>query len=175
MSDEVDTVERVLSEWGEVYPELDASPLALIGRVLILAGQLQASVERALKKHSITLGQFDILSTLRRAGVRAELTPTELLRSVVLSSGGMTSRLDKLQAAGWIQRKPDPSDRRGTLVSLTKEGMKLIDAATKTRFAEAKKSMPELTPAQCEQLTKHLKTWLAQRGATPKKAKPSVR
>src|SRR5471030_915741 len=122
-----DAIDALLAAWERARPDLDPSPLGLVGRVLVLAQHLQKSVETALAKHGLTLGQFDILATLRRS--ETGLTPTSLLESVVLSSGGMTSRLDKLEGAGWIARKPDPDDRRGVIVELTKRGRKLIDAA----------------------------------------------
>jgi DNA-binding MarR family transcriptional regulator len=153
-----DAIDELLAAWRVTRPELDPSPLGLVGRVIVIAQHLQKSVEDALAQHKLTLGQFDILATLRRSEVG--LTPTKLLGNVVLSSGGMTSRLDKLEAAAWIVRKPDPDDRRGVIVELTKAGKKLIDAATETRFAEAAKSTPALPVKDREKLESLLRLWL---------------
>ncbi len=158
-----DRVDDVLAGWRRVHPNLDPEALGLVGRVLILAKSLEASVESALQKHDLSLGQFDILATLRRNTELRGLTPTQLLQSVVLSSGGMTSRLDKLEAAGLIEREADPSDRRGTIVVLTGKGKKKIDAATATRFEEARQSAPDLPEAERLQLEELLRTWMIQR------------
>ena len=117
-----DVLDRIISEWRKVLPGLDPSPLEVVGRILVLAQRLEKSVNEALETHGLTLGQFDILATLRRNSPRGELSPRELLKNVALSSGGMTARLDKLEQAGLIQRKPDPNDRRMLTIELTAEG-----------------------------------------------------
>src|SRR5262245_58586308 len=106
-TDSPDVIDRLLDAWRTARPDLDPAPLALVGRVIVLAQHLEESVGMALEKHGLTLGQFDILATLRRHGPRGGLTPSELLRSVMLSSGGMTARLDKLEEAALIQRVAD--------------------------------------------------------------------
>lgn len=153
----MDLIDQMNEQWREVRPDLDASPLEVVGRVLVLARFLERSVSEALAPHGLALGQYDILATLRRQG---PLTPTALLRSVMLSSGGMTNRLDRLEEAGWVRRQADPADRRGVVVELTRKGQALIDAATATRFAEAKASMPKLTSAETRELASLLRKWL---------------
>lgn len=154
--------------WREVRPDLDPSPLDVVGRVLVLARHLEQSVETALKPHELSLGQFDILATLRRGGEGAKMTPTTLWKSVMLSSGAMTNRLDRLEGAGLISREPDPDDRRGFVVGLTPEGKTRIDAATETRFAEARASMPDLSAEQLKDLVDSLRIWLAARAGAKK-------
>jgi DNA-binding MarR family transcriptional regulator len=155
-----DVIDRILADWRAVRPDLDPSPLALVGRVIVLAQHLQQSVDAALKKHHLTLGQFDILATLRRHEPHGGLSPTQLCANVMLTSGGMTSRLDRLEEAGWLARQADPNDRRGVVVVLTAAGRKLIDAATVTRFAEAERSLPKLTEGEREELADVLRVWL---------------
>ncbi len=132
----------------------------MVGRVIVIAQYLEKSVNDALGVHGLSLGQFDILATLRREGPKGRLTPTQLIQSVMLSSGGMTNRLDRLEEAGWIQRRPDPEDRRGVVVTLTLEGCKLIDAATTTRFQQAAGSMPLGNPKELQQVIDYLRRWL---------------
>ena len=156
-----DAVDQLLEAWKEARPDLDPSPLGIVGRVIVLAQHLEKSVATALADHGITLGQFDILATLRRKGPKGGLTPTQLLGSVMLSSGGMTSRLDTLERSDWIERHPDPSDRRGVIIELTPKGRKLIDAATATRFDEASKSRPDLNAAERTKFEVMLRMWLA--------------
>jgi DNA-binding MarR family transcriptional regulator len=157
-----DVVDRLLDQWRTARPDLDSSPLEVVGRVIVLAQHLERAVEAALERHDLTLGQFDILATLRRHGKKGGLTPTQLLESVVLSSGGMTARLDALADAGYIYRKPSPADRRMVVIELTAKGRRVIDSATKTRFVEAKASLPPLNTAEMTTLTGLLRRWLAQ-------------
>ncbi|QVL31742.1 MarR family transcriptional regulator [Telmatocola sphagniphila] len=157
-----DLIDRMNAAWRQQRPDLDPTPLESVGRVIVLAKHLEKSVEAALESHDLSLGQFDILATLRRQGDGGKLTPGQLMESVMLSSGGMTNRLDRLEKAELIQRYADPDDRRGVMVGLTAKGKKLIDAATKTRFEEARKSMPPLTERQTEQLIDLLRKWLLQ-------------
>jgi DNA-binding MarR family transcriptional regulator len=155
----MDLIDRMNEQWKAVRPDLDPSPLEVVGRVIVLAQHLERSVNEALAAHGLTLGQFDILATLRRHP-DGRLTPTQLLRSVVLSSGGMTNRLDRLEEAGWIRREADPADRRGVVVTLTPAGLKRIDAATETRFAEANRCLPALGAGELDLLKRLLSKWL---------------
>ncbi|HEY1189294.1 MAG TPA: MarR family transcriptional regulator [Gemmata sp.] len=157
-----DVIDRLIAQWQQARPDLDPSALEIIGRVIVLAQHLERSVEHALEKNKLSLGQFDILATLRRHGKKGGLTPTRLLESVVLSSGGMTARLDALAEAGYISRKPSPDDRRMVVIELTSKGRRVIDHATKTRFTEAKQSLPPLSAEEMANLTGLLRRWLAQ-------------
>lgn len=155
-----DVIDAMLAAWRRQLPALDPSPLGVVGRVIVLAQHLERSVSAALARHGLSLGEFDILATLRRQGPQGRLTPGQLRQSVMLSSGGMTARLDKLERAGWIQRQADPNDRRGVVVELTAAGRKLIEAAARTRFEEAQQSLPPLSEAERRVLEKLLRKWL---------------
>jgi len=157
----MDVIDRMNEQWRRVRPDLDPGALDVVGRVLVLAQFLDKSVNEALAKHDLSLGQFDILATLRRDEGDNGLTPTRLMRSVALSSGGMTNRLDRLETAGLIAREPDPGDRRGVVIRLTAAGRHVIDDATETRFAEAKGSLPPLTKSEMKDLAELLRKWLA--------------
>jgi DNA-binding MarR family transcriptional regulator len=157
-----DVVDRLIAKWRDARSDLDPSPLEVVGRVIVLAQHLERNVEGALEKHGLSLGQFDILATLRRHGKKGGLTPSQLLESVMLSSGGMTARLDALAEAGLICRKQNADDRRMVVIELTSKGRRVIDLATRTRFAEAKDSLPPLNDAEMATLTGLLRRWLAQ-------------
>jgi DNA-binding MarR family transcriptional regulator len=159
MGRDADVIDTLVAAWRAARPDLDPSPLEVVGRVIVLADHLQRSVDAALARHGLTLGQFDILATLRRNG--RGMTPTRLLRGVVLSSGGMTARLTRLEKLGFVTRTADPTDRRGVVVELTAKGRKVIDAATTTRFAEAAGSMPPMSAAERKELAGLLRRWLA--------------
>jgi DNA-binding MarR family transcriptional regulator len=159
-NDTHDAIDRIVSEWRVALPDLDPSPLEVVGRVLVVAQRLEERVSSILSEHKLTLGQFDILATLRRNGPRGELSPSELLKNVALSSGGMTARLDKLEEAGLIRRKPDPIDRRMLVIELTEQGEQLIDAAAASRFTEARDSLPPFSSFELKTLEDLLRRWL---------------
>src|SRR3954454_7054851 len=108
----MDLIDRMNEQWRAARPDLDPGPLEVVGSVIVLAQYLERSVNDALAPHGLTLGQFDILATLRRRP-DGRLTPTQLMQCVMLSSSGMTNRVDRLEEADWIRREPDPEDRRG--------------------------------------------------------------
>jgi DNA-binding MarR family transcriptional regulator len=126
---EQDAVDRIVAQWARERPGLDLEPMALVGRLGRLAALGTAVVESGLAAHGLKLGEFDVLASLRRAGKPYELTPGALVRQLLLSSGAMTNRLDRLEAAGLVARRPDPDDRRGVVVSLTPAGRALVDRA----------------------------------------------
>jgi DNA-binding MarR family transcriptional regulator len=123
-----DHVQHVLEQWRHELPELDRSPFGVVGRISRLAQLLQAEIEPAFASHGLNGGEFDVLAALRRAGRPYRLTPTELSRALIVTSGGMTKRLNTLEGRGLIRRRPDPTDGRSTTVSLTREGKRLVEA-----------------------------------------------
>ena len=125
-----DGVDRILDQWRQERPDLDPSPIGIVGRVSRLARELEQRLEPVYKAHGLEPGWHDVLATLRRTGPHHRLRPTDLTESLMLTSSGTTKRLDRLEQAGLIQREPDPDDRRGTLISLTPAGHELIDSVT---------------------------------------------
>lgn len=111
------------------FPDVDLSGLPVTGRILRLARLLEAGRERELEAFGLTVGDFDMLATLRRRADEHPVNIRELQRSLMLSSGGTTKRLDRLESAGHIERLPDPNDRRGTLIALSASGRALINTA----------------------------------------------
>lgn len=120
-----DSVDRILQEWAKTDPQVDAAPLEVVGRLLLCAGHLQRSIVAALRPFGLSFGDFDVLNTLRRRGEEQGTNPRDLARSSLITSGAMTSRLDRLERAGLIERTLDPNDRRGVRVHLTEQGEKL--------------------------------------------------
>jgi DNA-binding MarR family transcriptional regulator len=108
-------------------PRLDRSAMGIVGRISRLAQLLQIELERVFAEHGVNGGEFDVIAALRRSGSPYQLTPTELSRSLMVTSGGMTKRLKALADRGLIKRVPDPTDARVSVVALTPEGKNLAE------------------------------------------------
>jgi len=113
---ETDPIDRLIGQWKRERPELDASPMAVVGRILRLAGVLERSVEETLRPFGLSLWQFDVLATLRRTGTPYRLSPTQLMKEVMLSSGAMMNRIADTTSEAMnrnvnSQVKPLPADR----------------------------------------------------------------
>ncbi|MEM9214479.1 MAG: MarR family transcriptional regulator [Cyanobacteria bacterium P01_F01_bin.150] len=124
-----DPVDRILAQWHQERPDLDVSPMGVIGRILRLSKHLERSLKTTFSEFGLNLGDFDVLATLRRSGAPFQLSPTVLFSTLMVTSGTMTNRLDRLEKAELIRRMPDPNDRRGTLIQLTDKGFTLIEQA----------------------------------------------
>jgi DNA-binding MarR family transcriptional regulator len=131
---ERDGVDTILEQWQRERPDLDSSPIGVIGRISRLARELEARLEPVYKAHGLEPGWHDVLATLRRTGPPYQLRPTEFTDALMLTSSGTTKRLDRLERAGLITRAPDPADRRGTLITLTPKGLELIDDVTEAHL-----------------------------------------
>ena len=134
---EHDIVDRIICQWQSERPDLDARCMGVVGRILRLAGHFERRANECLNEFDLAIWAFDVLGTLRRRGEPFSMTPTELMKSVMLSSGAMTNRIDRLEALGLIERIPHEQDRRSLQVRLTPKGRKIIDAASPVRFEEA--------------------------------------
>jgi len=147
-----DGVDLILEQWRRERPELDPSPIGVIGRISRLARELEARLERVYREHGLEPGWHDILATLRRTGPPFQLRPTDLTHASMLTSSGTTKRLDKLEEAGLIARSPDPADRRGTLITLTDAGRELIDRLTPDHLANEREIIAVLSEADQRRL-----------------------
>lgn len=152
-----DVVDQLLSDWGRERPDLDASAMAVVGRVLHLGRLFEADLNRSLRALGIPYSDLDVLATLRRCGAPYRLTPTQLRRSVLLTSGAMTACLNRLEARGLIVRSFDASDRRSLAAELSAEGVRLIDRAIGERFAHAERSLDALDAQERAQLAQLLR------------------
>jgi len=124
---ENDSVDVILQQWKRERPDLDASPMGIIGRISRLERKIDVKLGATFRKFGLERWSFDVLAALRRSGRPHRLTPTELFKSLMLTSGAMTHRIDCLEELGLVERQEDPADRRGTLVALTRKGKALID------------------------------------------------
>ena len=128
-ADENDAVEQILRQWAVARPDLDVSAMGVFARLSRADRLLKKSLAETFEGYGLNRGEFDVLATLRRAGEPYGLTPTELYRSMMLSSAAMTNRIDRLEERGLVAREPDPDDRRGVRIRLTAEGLELIEGA----------------------------------------------
>jgi DNA-binding MarR family transcriptional regulator len=156
-----DHVDIVLEQWRRERPDLDSSPVAVVGRVSRLSRALEGRLEPVYADHGLDSGLFDVLATLRRQGPPFQLAPRELADASMLTSSGTTKRLDRLEHAGLIKRRPDPDDRRGVLIELTPAGRKVIDAAYPEHMANEDRLLAPLTKSERKQLASLLKKLLA--------------
>lgn len=124
-----DAVDVIIDEWLRERPDLDVSAKEITGRIIRLASLFERTYADAFVAFGLNEGDYSILAPLRRAGEPYELTPTELARHRMITSGGMTAALDRLERKGLVARSPNPADRRGSLVRLTPSGRETIDAA----------------------------------------------
>jgi DNA-binding MarR family transcriptional regulator len=150
--EERDGVDVIIDQWRRERPDLDASPIGVIGRVSRLARELEQRLEPVYREHGLEPGWHDALATLRRSGPPYQLRPTEFAGALMLTSSGTTKRLDRLEQAGLITREPDPADRRGTLITLTDAGRALIDGVTEAHLANERRLLSALTGAEQRQL-----------------------
>ncbi|MGH7025957.1 MarR family winged helix-turn-helix transcriptional regulator [Brevundimonas sp.] len=123
-----DRASRAAAQWAVQRPDMDMLPMEALGRLheasIVVARERQAPL---YARYGLQQGEFDALATLRRSGAPEGLTPTALFEAAMMSSGGMTARIDRLEKAGLVARGPHPTDRRATLVRLTDKGLDLIE------------------------------------------------
>ena len=149
---ERDGVDEIIDHWRRERPELDATPVGVIGRISRLSREIEARLEPVYAEHGLEHGWHDVLATLRRGGPPYELRASEFTKGLMITSSGATKRLDRLERAGLITRRPDPGDRRGILIALTDEGRRMIDAVTGPHLANEARLLEVLSEREREQL-----------------------
>jgi DNA-binding MarR family transcriptional regulator len=170
-----DHIDGILAQWRRERPGMELGPLGVFGRLFRATQLAEAHLSEPLRERGLQAGWLDVLAALRRAGAPYELNPKELMRATMLSSGGMTKRLDRLVDAGLIERRPDPADRRGTLVKLTRRGKRTIDAAIDVHIAYEKRLLGALSAADRRELDALLRKLLTRLEADEAAGKESVR
>ena len=148
----MDEIDRIVSQWNEVLPDLDVTPTHTLQRVTRVSMLQAASFARVFAPYGVSFGEYLVLAALRRAGPPYRMNPTALFNSVILSSGAMTNRLDRLEAMGLVERLPDPTDRRGRLVALTDRGLELVDTSVIDHLENERRLLGALDADEQEQL-----------------------
>jgi DNA-binding MarR family transcriptional regulator len=157
-----DHLDSIQGQWRRERPDLDVSALALLGRLFRVAHLADAALAESASRHGLQPGWFDLLAALRRAGRPFEMRPTDLMKATMLTSGGITKRLDRLAEAGLIERRPDPDDRRGALVRLTRKGRTTIDRALAAHVEHEARLLATLSAAERRALDSLLRRLLAE-------------
>ena len=142
-----DEVDVIVAAWNRERPDLDVSPLHVLSRVARLARQLDKERSVTFARHDLDGWEFDVMSALRRAGEPYQLSPGALVQQTLVTSGTMTNRVDRLAERGFVTRMPAPNDRRGVLVQLTDEGLRVVDGAFADLLAHEHRVLAGLTPA----------------------------
>jgi DNA-binding MarR family transcriptional regulator len=155
-----DVIDRIVHEWNRQRPEVDVSATHVSQRITRLYLLQSASIASVLSRYGVTFGEYEVLATLVRSGPPNQLKPTDLGNAIVLSSGAMTNRIDRLEAAGLVERFPDPHDRRGTLVTLTEKGRQTTDEALLVHLANEERLLSGLTANEQKQLASLLRKLL---------------
>lgn len=158
---QADAVSAILAQWRRERPDLDVGAMGTIGRVKRCAALLQRRLDETFGAFGMSSWEFDVLATLRRSGAPYRLAPTALFSSLMISSGTMTHRLQRLQACGWVQRLPNPEDARSLLVQLTPAGLALIDQAVAAHVENERRILAPLKAAELAALDAQLSRLLA--------------
>ncbi len=155
-----DHIERTITAWRRERPGLDLSGMAVVARLLRVAHRFEEAQDEFFLALGLKPGWLDVLGALRRAGEPYRLTPTKLSEEALISTAGMTNRLDRLEQAGLINRLPDPDDRRGVLVELTGSGIELVDSAVDAHRGLSRRLLGGLDPGERDELDSLLRKLL---------------
>jgi DNA-binding MarR family transcriptional regulator len=143
-----DRIQLLVAQWRQERPELDVEAMTLVARILTVAAQVSQRIEALAKEHEMTSAEGDVLFTLRRAGAPYTLSPTTLAKSLLVSSGTMTNRLDRLERRALIERRANPRDRRAVEIVLTRKGLQQVDEAITEHVARETEMLSGLTSAE---------------------------
>jgi DNA-binding MarR family transcriptional regulator len=156
-----DEVDELVEAWARERGDLDLAPVAVFSRISRLARHLDLARRQAFTDHGIESWEFDVLAALRRAGAPYELSPGRLIRETLVTSGTMTNRVDRLAARGYVERYPDPEDRRGVIVRLSAEGKTAVDAAFEALLDAERSLLADLPAKEQQKLAALLRSLLA--------------
>lgn len=164
----MDQVDVIVSQWAAERPDVDASPMHVVGRVTRLAADLDQVLAPIFAAHGLGDGEFDVLATLRRTGGTYELSPGDLGASMMVTSGAVTKRIDRLERAGLVTRRVSDHDARARLIRLTAEGLRLVNIAIEEHVANEARLLAGLTAGERDTLA----ALLRKLGASIEKAGP---
>jgi DNA-binding MarR family transcriptional regulator len=163
----VDKVDLILEQWAREMPAMDVGPMGVIGRLNRCAALMRRRLDATFEQFGLSNWEFDVLATLRRAGAPHQLAPTALFSQLMVTSGTMTHRLQRLEAQGWVTRAPNPADARSMLVQLSPAGLELIERAVLAHVENEKDIIAPLGADGAAELDAQLRKLLAMLEARP--------
>ncbi|TWP37705.1 MarR family winged helix-turn-helix transcriptional regulator [Leekyejoonella antrihumi] len=162
-----DTVDQIREQWADVRPELDSTPMGVIGRMSRASSLLDKSIRENFAGFDLLPGEFDVLATLRRSGSPYKLTPGVIGELTMVTSGAITNRIDRMVDKGLVKRELDPDNRRIIVVVLTRRGRELINEVIDSHVAHEIKLMESLSDGEQKQLAELLRKLLVGLGDIP--------
>ena len=156
-----DRIDDLVDQWSRERPDIDAGVMATVGRLLAVGLLVARRLDGFAAEHGLDRGQGDVVFTLRRSGKPYRLSPSQLADSLLVTSGTMTNRLDRLEERGLIERLPNPNDRRGLDVRLTARGVRLADDLVGEHVENEKQMLAPLNAREREQLERITRKLLA--------------
>ena len=163
---DADTVDRITGQWGAVRPDVDVSPIHVVGRVSRLARLIDRRLAQNFAQFGIEAWMYDVLATLRRSGDPYELTAGDLVRQTMVTTGAITNRIDRLEERGFVERA-GATDRRKVIVRLTPRGLALVDEVVQPHMATEREILAALSPRQRRELADLLRATLVALGDRP--------
>jgi DNA-binding MarR family transcriptional regulator len=161
MSRTPDQIDALVGQWGAERPDLDLETMARVARLLAVAREIDGRIAAVARRAGIDTAEGDVLFTLRRSGAPYRLAPSAISASLLVSSGTLTNRLDRLEAKGLIRRVPHPADRRSTEVELTPTALRAVDAAVTEHLANEQAMLSVLGDREQQQLDRIMRKLLA--------------
>ena len=159
-----DAIDAVIAQWKNVRPDIDLWPMQVLGRIARLARVLEKEQKKFLAEHDLEPFEFDVLTTLRRAGEPYELTASALLKAALVTSGAITNRIDRMEIKGLVERVRDHDDRRSVRIRLTSHGRDVLDAIFGLHVTNMERVLDPLDPFTREQLGHGLRILLESLG-----------
>jgi len=150
---EPDHVDHIVAQWHKQRPDIDVSGMAVIGRISRLERMVRPLLARVFASHGLEAWEFDVLATLRRNGPPYQLTAGDLMGAMMITSGAVTNRIDRLERRALITRERHPTDGRIVLVALTESGVNLVDEAVADHAANELNLIAPLEPDEEQTLT----------------------
>lgn len=161
-----DAVDAILAQWARERPDMDASPMGVVGRISRAQQLLGRELKEFFAERGLETWEFDVLATLRRHGAPYELTAGALLKAAMVTSGAITNRIDRLEGKGLVERVRDGQDRRSVRIRLTSRGLAVVDELVGLHVANEERLLAALGPADRERLAGALRTLLESLGDT---------
>jgi len=151
-----DLVDLIIDQWGREIPDLDVSSISVLGRLHRCDIRYQSLVSDVLEEFNLSTAAFDVLASLRRSSPDYRRTAGQLAEIGLISSGGLTQRIDRLERDGLVRRVRNAEDRRVVYIELTEEGRALIDTVLQRHFAEQNGFLAGVTRSEQKQLSQLL-------------------